>query len=143
MPLLRKGSKGFDQEFKSINEEGQFACFCPEDFSLQSDKVSDIEVLKVFEGLVPYSIFLDISLDPSFSILNLNKAGFPEVPDRHDPSREREMFADGLEFLLRLGTVGLMNLRGGMRYSEIVGERINPFLPQDLQFSNPLLDQLI
>jgi len=30
-----------------------------------------------------------------------------------------------------------------MRHLEIVGERINPFLPQDLQFSDPLLNQLI
>src|SRR4030043_2450426 len=110
MPLLREGSKGFDQEFKSTRQERQFACFCPEDFSFQSDKVSNVEGLKVFEGFIPYSIFLDISLDPSFSILNLNKAGFPEVPDRHDPSREREMFVDGLQFLLLFETVGPIHL---------------------------------
>jgi hypothetical protein len=100
MPLLWKGSKGLDQKLKALSLEGELTRLRSEDLSLQSEEVADIECFKELEGLIADGILLEVSLNSSLSILNLDKAGLTEVPDRYDPTCKTESFFDRFQLFI-------------------------------------------
>jgi hypothetical protein len=111
------------------------------EFALHSDEISDIECFKELKSRIADDIPLEVSLDSSFSILNLDKTGFAKVTDRHDPTPQAEGFFNRFQFFVREGAESLMKIFRGMGHPEIVWVGIDPILSQGLQFFDPLLDQ--
>jgi hypothetical protein len=72
----------------------------------------------------------------------VEEAGFPEVTDSDDPTRQAEDISNRFQSLIREGIEGFVKLSGGMRHPEIVWVRVDPVLPQGIQFLDPLLNQI-
>jgi hypothetical protein len=108
MPLLRKGSKGLDQEPEGFYLDREFTCLGPEDLPFQSDKIANIEGLEELKGLISNGILLDVSLDSSHPILNVDETGFAKIPDGNNPSSETESSFSRLQLLIGLGAKGLL-----------------------------------
>ncbi len=113
----------------------------PEDLSLHTDKVTDVKPLQVQKGLLPKEVFSQVSLDPSLSILEMDELGLPKIPAGDDPPGETERFLMGLQFFIRHGPEGPVEILGGMGDPEIVRIGIDALLSQFLEFPDPLLHQ--
>src|SRR5512139_2355708 len=128
MPFLRKRPKRLYKKPKALYLEGQFSRLGSKDFALQPDEISNIEGLKELKSGLPDDIPLEVSLNSSLPILDLDETGFAEVSDRHDPTCQGEGFLNQFQFFVREGTEGLVKVSGGVGCPEIVGVGIDPIL---------------
>ena len=69
----------------------------------------------------------------------MDKARFTEIPDSQNPSGDGKGPLGGLQFLIRLGPKGFVEIFGGMGDLEVIGVGIDPFLSQDFQLPDSLL----
>ena len=60
-----------------------------------------IEFFKELEGRFPDQILPDIGLDLSLSVLDLDEARLPEVPDGNDPASQGKDPIHCVEFFIR------------------------------------------
>ena len=81
--------------------QGELLGLGSKDRPFNADEVADIELLEEFKGLIANDVLPEVSLNPSLSILNLDKTGFPEISDSHESTRDPKGLSDGFQLFVR------------------------------------------
>ena len=100
MALLRKRLERFGQERNFFCFYGNFTRFCFKYPSADSDDIADIICFKILIGLAANRIALDINLEKTAFVLDMEKACFPHNPLQHNPSRHRNNRTVRIRFFL-------------------------------------------
>src|SRR5574341_408918 len=123
MPLFRERAEGFREQGELLHVRGKLVCPGPEQEAFDADKVADIELLEQVEALLAQSVLLEIELDLSRAVLDMDEAGLAEAPEGRDPSRERDRDALLFQVLFRRPAVLVQEPLGRSGHIEPSGVR--------------------
>ena len=134
VPFFRQRPERFSEQLELVNLQRRLAGFGEETFAFDADEIAEIDELETLDHFRADFFRVDVNLDASRRIAQVDEMAFPHVAMRRDPAGGAQGCALGKFF---------SHLADGAGRFEAAPKRIRPACLERLEFFAPLRDEIV